>query len=86
MFRRVYFLKNNLRKIFQPHFGGNKIHITKNIGRDLFFYDVNSMYPYMMLKRLPNRYCQTWRDCNLNMFFGFVYATLIKKPYNSFFS
>jgi DNA polymerase family B len=84
--KTLYFLSNNLRRVFQPFFTGSKIQITQNIGKNLYFYDVNSMYPYMMLRPLPNKYCNTKKNCNLNTFFGFVFATLIKKPKNKFFT
>jgi len=63
---------------------GGKTHITKNFGRKLFFYDVNSMYPYMMLRYLPNRHRQSFFRASLDTFFGFVYVVLVYKPLNSF--
>jgi len=38
-----------------------------------------------MLKRLPNKYYYIKKSYNINVFFGFVCVTLIKKPENKFF-
>jgi len=73
-----------MRILLQPHFGGNKIHITQNYGKNLFFYDVNSMYPFAMLKPLPNKYKGVSQNGNLDVFFGFVSVSVISRPQNTF--
>ena len=84
MAKTVYFLNKSLREVFQPYFTGNKILITRNVGSDLFFYDVNSMYPFAMLKNLPNQYIGIRKVGGLNRFFGFAKVTVVKKPVNHF--
>jgi len=64
-------LKMKLREQFQNYFGGNKIFITKSIGKNLFFYDINSLYPYVMLKRLPCLFYKISQYENINFFFWF---------------
>jgi hypothetical protein len=86
MFKSVCFLKITLRELFQPYFTGNKILITKNIIQKSYFYDVNSMYPYMMLNFLPNEYRGLKVVGNLDLFFGFVFVSLKEKPVNKFYS
>lgn len=85
MHKVVYFLARSLRYVLQPHYTGAKIQIGQNIGENLYFYDVNSMYPYFMLNPLPNQYRGSAKKCNLNTFFGFICVTLVKKPKNEFF-
>lgn len=84
MSQTLYYLPSKWRYRMQPFFGGTKIHIAKNRGINLYFYDVNSMYPYAMLKRLPNQYIGTFFKCNFKMFFGFIFVSVIFKPKNSF--
>jgi len=74
-----------LRQMLQPYFTGNKILITKNIAKKLFFYDVNSMYPFMMLKNLPNNYLGIKSKEKLNTFFGFAGVVILKQPKNTFY-
>jgi hypothetical protein len=84
--KKVFYLSNGLRRMFQPFFGGNKIHITQNVGKNLYFYDINSLYPYLMLRGLPNDYSPITTKEDLNFFFGFIGVTLLKKPKNKFFT
>jgi len=65
----VNYIDKDLRILFQPYFGGNKIQITANFIKNGYHYDINSLYPYMMLKLLPNSFKGIYLDYCLNNFF-----------------
>jgi DNA polymerase type B, organellar and viral len=67
--------KKQYNEIKQGYFGG-RVEIFKPYGEDLYMYDVNSLYPYIMLQDMPvgNIYRST--DTNLDNYFGFCYATV----------
>ena len=63
------------------YFGG-EVNVYKPRGNNIFCYDVNSLYPYAMLKPMPIGYPKIVRgDIKLNKSFGFYYAS-IKTPLN----
>jgi hypothetical protein len=65
-------MPNDLRYLLQKNFFANKIYTTKNQGANLFFYYVNSLYPYLMLKPLPIIFSGLYTSYNLDTFFGFI--------------
>jgi hypothetical protein len=65
-------MPNDLRYLLQKNFFANKIYTTNNQGAALFFYYVNSLYPYLMLKPLPIIFSGLYTSYNLDIFFGFI--------------
>jgi hypothetical protein len=61
--------------IRKSYFGGATDYY-KGYGKDLYYYDVNSLYPYAMLKPMPFKLIKTHKNVNdiknFNDFFGFV--------------
>lgn len=60
---------------------GGSTDIYKCYGKNLYYYDINSLYPYAMLKDLPGELIRTYhqKDCcniNLDKFFGFLSVTI----------
>lgn len=60
--------------IRKSYFGG-AVHVFKNYARKVYYYDVNSLYPFAMLKPMPFKMIKFHNDMkkiNLNNFFGFI--------------
>lgn len=75
----IYRPQPNLVKaafIRRGYYGGHT-DVYKPYGKGLFYYDVNSLYPYAMLKPMPGGK-PVWRGklkgCDLEQLFGFVSA------------
>jgi hypothetical protein len=59
---------------------GGATDIYKEYGEDLYYYDVNSLYPHVMLKKLPTKVVRRHKDgstIKINNFFGFIDCTVI---------
>ena len=69
---------NDIRK---SYYGGNT-EVYKPYGRNLFYYDVNSLYPYSAFKSMPGINCVYIQDINKNIkdcyndLFGFYYCKI----------
>lgn len=50
--------------------------VFRNEGKNLFYYDVNSLYPYAMLNPMPTGQAKLSSDTNLNNYFGMVYVEI----------
>ena len=71
------------------YFGG-AVDCYKCYGKDLYYYDVNSLYPFAMLKPMPFNLIASYngencKNINLNTFFGFLHLDIecpdsISKP------
>jgi len=49
--------------------------VYKKFGTGLYYYDINSLYPYAMINKLPGAYLRTvYQLSSLDDFFGFVQA------------
>lgn len=51
----------------------------KKYGKKLYYYDVNSLYPYVMKKDMPvvyKAYSPNLKNYNLDQFFGFALARI----------
>jgi DNA polymerase type B, organellar and viral len=80
---RVNFLKENIpilskeqdKTIRQSYFGG-AVHVFKSYARGVFHYDVNSLYPFAMLKPMPYKLLKRFiPNCNFRLndkFFGYI--------------
>jgi hypothetical protein len=77
---RTYYLKKDLPIIskylyykIKPSYFGGSTEIYKPYGKNLYHYDVNSLYPYVMLKDMPGKYEKYEEKIeNLENFFGFI--------------
>jgi hypothetical protein len=79
---------NQYKEIKSAYFGG-RVEIYKTYGEDLYIYDVNSLYPYVMLKDMPVGNIIKSSDTNLDNYFGFCYAAVnvpshVKNPVLSY--
>lgn len=67
--------------IKQSYYGGNFIS-TANYGNNLYYYDVNSLYPYAMLNDMPGKYIRYMDNIdydnfiNSSYYFGFFNCTI----------
>jgi len=62
-------------EIKTAYFGG-RVEIYKPYGEDLYIYDVNSLYPFVMLNDMPIGDMTKSSDTNLYNYFGFCYVTV----------
>jgi hypothetical protein len=63
------------KEIKTAYFGG-RVEVFKTYGEDLYVYDVNSLYPFVMLMDIPIGNAIKSTDPNLDNYFGFCYATV----------
>lgn len=89
MIFRTQFLKNEIEtlpryydKIIRESYFGGIVNVYKPHGKNLYYYDVNSLYPFAMLKDMPGLFLGVKKNVNLDTFFGFVKAQ-IKVPKNT---
>jgi len=73
-------LKGEILKNIRDAYYGGGVDVYKPYGRDLYYYDVNSLYPYSMLKDMPVGNPIQTSNSNLNEIFGFVKATVTSPP------
>ncbi len=69
--------------IRESYFGGIT-DVYKLYGENIYYYDVNSLYPHAMLNAMPSRmikYYETMKGIDFSEFFGFCTA-IIKAPKN----
>jgi hypothetical protein len=70
-------LNNQLDKFVRFSYYGGATDYYKKYGKDLFYYDVNSLYPFVMLKDMPFKPLKWYEDMSeikLETFFGFALA------------
>ena len=73
-------LKNNVDHFIRKSYlgGGGATDYYKAHGKDLYYYDVNSLYPQAMLKPMPLNLIKTYKNMisfslkDFNKFFGFI--------------
>lgn len=74
----------NKRSVYEDikksYFGGIT-EVYKPYGKDLYYYDVNSLYPYAALNSMPGSHCVFEDSINselkdINKLFGFYYCTI----------
>jgi len=67
---------NDIKKAYY----GGKTEIYKPYGKNLYYYDVNSLYPYVSLNDMPGvkcMYIEFYKDTyELSNLFGFFYCTV----------
>lgn len=85
VFRTAFYDGQNLQALdealntqLRAAFFGGATELYKPFGQHLFHYDVNSLYPFCMLKDLPtlNPIKISVHDINLNTFFGYLKVTV----------
>jgi DNA polymerase type B, organellar and viral len=72
-------LNNTLDKFIRFSYYGGATDYYKKHGKDLYYYDVNSLYPYVMLKNMPYKPLKWFEDLSetkLEDFFGFALARI----------
>lgn len=65
-------------KVIRKSYYGGIVNIFIPKGKKLFFYDVNSLYPYGMKEAMPGKLIKShFGQINTKNFFGFIYAQVI---------
>jgi len=78
----IKMIRGNVEKdIRSAYFGGN-VNVLINKMDKGFYYDMNSQYPYAMLKDMPIGNPTLSNDTDLNNYFGFVYGEITAPDYN----
>ena len=73
---KIPVIRSNMYKdIKQAYFGGIT-EVYKPYGKDLFYYDVNSLYPYSALNSIPGNKCTYTEDFGFNGVYSFVNTNL----------
>ena len=62
--------------IVRDSYRGGATEVYKCSGNNLYYYDVNSLYPTAMLNDMPYKFLGYRQDFVLSSFFGFVDATI----------
>lgn len=72
-------LKRIQDKFIRSGYYGGHIDYFKKYVKKLFYYDINSLYPYAMLKPMPHKlikYHKNMDNIELEKFFGFIVKLL----------
>jgi DNA polymerase type B, organellar and viral len=72
-------LNNQLDNFIRYSYYGGATDYYKKSGKDLYYYDVNSLYPFVMLKDMPYKPLKWYEDMSevkLEDFFGFALARI----------
>src|SRR6185437_15979532 len=79
--KNIFMLKLVKKYYIQRSYSGGFVDICGNSGSLIYYYDINSLYPYMMLKNIPRKECH-WQEgnFNFNFFFGFLEVTILYRP------
>lgn len=69
--------KGNIYNAIKESYYGGLVDVYKNHGVNLHYYDINSLYPFSMLKPMPvGEPVFVEGDLNLKNLFGFFYAKI----------
>jgi hypothetical protein len=71
----ISILKGSVDRFVRKSYFGGHTDIYKNYIKKGKYYDINSLYPFAMLKPMPNQLRQIYKNMNninLNDFFGFI--------------
>lgn len=63
--------------IMRNAFYGGRVELFKHYGENIYCYDVNSLFPSVMLKDMPARNMYKSTDTVLGNYFGVCYASVI---------
>jgi hypothetical protein len=78
---RLPVIKSNMYKDIKHAYFGGVTEVYKPYGKDLYYYDVNSLYPFSSLNYIPGNKCIfeedfTTEGLKLNNLFGFYYCEI----------
>lgn len=69
-------LPHHMDKIIRSSYRGGATEVYKCYGENLYYYDVNSLYPYAILNEMPFEFITTVKNPSLDNFFGFIKANI----------
>lgn len=71
-------IKQNMYKYIKQSYFGGITEVYKPYGEALYYYDVNSLYPYASLNSMPGYNCTYIErsDSNIDTLFGFYYCEI----------
>nr|YP_005351174.1 DNA polymerase type B2 [Peltigera malacea]AEK48302.1 DNA polymerase type B2 [Peltigera malacea] len=71
-------IKQNMYKDIKQSYFGGITEVYKPYGENLYYYDVNSLYPYASLNSMPGSNCTYIErsDINIDTLFGFYYCEI----------
>jgi hypothetical protein len=75
----IEILNKNTDAFVRKAYYGGATDIYKEYGENLYYYDVNSLYPFVMKFIMPTKHLKTHRDLkgvNIDNFFGFIKAKI----------
>lgn len=83
--KEIPILKHSEDNYIRESYYGGATDYYKAYAENIKYYDVNSLYPYAMLKPMPHKFLGIKYNINLNNFFGFIYCKIecpdsIKRP------
>lgn len=96
IFKKFYYKKSiipliNTKEIYNDvklSYYGGKTEVFRPQGKDLYYYDVNSLYPFVALNDMPGcevSYIEFYNDdYNLNDLFGMFYCDISTKNYDGY--
>nr|YP_009059706.1 DNA polymerase family B [Parasitella parasitica]AIO05756.1 DNA polymerase family B [Parasitella parasitica] len=67
-------LPSHIDTIIRDSYRGGATEVYKTSGNGLYYYDINSLYPYAMINKMPYKFICVENKVDLNNFFGFVVA------------
>lgn len=67
-------IKSSIHEEIRNSYYGGVVEVFKNHGKNLFHYDVNSLYPFSMLNLMPTGNPTYSTDSELNNYFGIVFV------------
>ncbi len=69
---------NKIFKDIKCAYYGGQTEVYRPIGEKLYYYDVNSLYPYVALQDMPGCECVYYEKCNksIDELFGFFYCDI----------
>src|SRR5260221_8888125 len=68
-------LYSHYKEIKKAYYGG-RVEVFKPYGENLYYYDVNSLYPYIMMDGLPSGNIIRSNNSDLDFYNGFCYASV----------
>jgi hypothetical protein len=74
-------LPRKWNEMFRPTYVAGVIYKLEEYGSNLYHYDINSLYPYCMLKPLPTKFIDYYdsNDIVLDNFFGYLHV-IVERP------
>ena len=78
----IKMIRGNVEKDIRNAYYGGNVNVLINKMDKGFYYDMNSQYPYAMLKDMPIGNPTLSNDTDLNNYFGFVYGEITAPDYN----